>query len=526
LTGQGKAPISLMRAAGVVSAFTLLSRVLGVVREQVFAMLLGAGDYADAFNTAFRLPNLLRDLFAEGALSSAFIPAYTRARVEGGPARAHQLASRLLTLLAVILGGLVVIGFVFAGPFVRALAPGFDQVPGKFETTLALTRVMMPCLPLVAFAAVAMGMLNAQERFATPAAAPAMFNVVTIGWAALLWAMGFGPAQVAMGWAVGTLLGASAQFLIQLPPIRKDGWRFRPEWAPHDPGIRAVASLLAPATVGLAAVQVNIFVSTIFASHEPGAVSWLQYAFRILYLPIGIFGVAVGTVATTGLARRAAAGDVDGLRATVGRALSLVAFLTLPATVGLIVLGRPIVRLLFERGRFHALDTENTAAALGLYSIGLVAYTGVKVLAPAFYALGMPKVPLLASASAVAANILVIVLLHARLGYRAIALGIAVGSLLNAAVLVGAFERRVGSLFNRPFAGGLLRMVLAAGAMAPVVWLTARGLEARVGTEGLYAQAVGGLGPVALGIAVYFAASRLLRLPESDALLATLRGNR
>jgi putative peptidoglycan lipid II flippase len=325
---------------------------------------------------------------------------------------------------------------------------------------------------------------------------------------------------------VGTLLGASAQFLIQLPPIRKDGWRFRPEWAPHDPGIRAVASLLAPATVGLAAVQVNIFVSTIFASHEPGAVSWLQYAFRILYLPIGIFGVAVGTVATTGLARRAAAGDVDGLRATVGRALSLVAFLTLPATVGLIVLGRPIVRLLFERGRFHALDTENTAAALGLYSIGLVAYTGVKVLAPAFYALGMPKVPLLASASAVAANILVIVLLHARLGYRAIALGIAVGSLLNAAVLVGAFERRVGSLFNRPFAGGLLRMVLAAGAMAPVVWLTARGLEARVGTEGLYAQAVGGLGPVALGIAVYFAASRLLRLPESDALLATLRGNR
>ncbi len=163
-----------MRAAGIVSALTLVSRILGVVREQVFAMLLGAGDYADAFNTAFRLPNILRDLFAEGALSSAFIPAYTRARAEGGPARAHQLASRLLTLLAVIVGGLVVIGLVFAGPFVRALAPGFAQVPGKFETTLALTRVMMPCLPLVAFAAVAMGMLNAQERFAMPAAAPAM----------------------------------------------------------------------------------------------------------------------------------------------------------------------------------------------------------------------------------------------------------------------------------------------------------------------------------------------------------------
>jgi putative peptidoglycan lipid II flippase len=338
--------------------------------------------------------------------------------------------------------------------------------------------------------------------------------------------MGFGPAQVAMGWAVGTLLGAAAQFLIQVPPLGKDGWRFRPEWAPHDPGIRAIASLMAPATIGLAAVQVNIFVSTVFASHEPGAVSWLQYAFRILYLPIGIFGVAVGTVATTGLARRAAAGDVDGLRATLGRALSLVVFLTLPATVGLVVLGRPIVRLLFERGRFHVLDTENTAAALALYSIGLVAYTGVKVLAPAFYALGMPRVPLLASASAVAANILVIVLLHERLGYRAIALGIAVGSLLNGAVLAGAFEHRVGRLVTPAFAGGLLRMALAAGAMGPVVWLAARGIEARVGTGGLYAQALGGLGPVAIGIVFYFAASRLLRLPESHALLGALRGHR
>jgi putative peptidoglycan lipid II flippase len=280
---------------------------------------------------------------------------------------------------------------------------------------------------------------------------------------------------------------------------------------------------MAPATVGLAAVQVNIFVGQIFASHEPSAVSWLQYAFRILYLPIGVFGVAAGTIATTGLARRAAVGDMAGLRDTLDRSLSLVAFLAIPASVGLIVLGVPIVRLLFERGRFHAGDTRATAAAVALYSIGLVAYTSVKVLAPAFYALGMPRVPLLASAAAVATNIAVIVTLHGTLGYRAIALGQAIGMLLSVAVLAGAFERRVGGLLTGRLAGRLARMVAAAGGMAPVVWLVARALEAGFGTEGIAAQALTGLVPIGCGVIVYAAVTRGLRLPEIDALAAALR---
>jgi putative peptidoglycan lipid II flippase len=423
----------------------------------------------------------------------------------------------------VLLGGLVVAGLVFAEPLVRALAPGFDQVPGKLATTVTLTRLMLPFLPLVSFAAVTMGMLNAEEKYTMPAVAPAMFNLVTIGWAALLWMLGYGPAQVAMGWAVGTLLGGAAQFLIQVPPLWKDGWRFRPEWAPSDPGIRSIGALMAPATVGLAAVQVNIFVSTIFASHEQGAVSWLQYAFRILYLPIGVFGVAVGTIATTGLARRAAAGDMAGLRDTLSRAIALVAFLTMPATVGLIVLGQPIVRLLFERGRFLSLDTQNTATALALYSIGLVAYTGVKVLAPAFYALGTPRVPLLASASAVLTNLVVIALLHERMGYRAIALGTALGSLLNAFVLAGMFQRRVGGLVTRRLSWRLLRMAIAAAAMWPAVWFAVRILEARFGTQGLVAQIVTGLAPIAVGAIVYAVVSRLLRLEEAHAILDAIR---
>lgn len=512
-----------MRAAGLVSALTLLSRILGLVREQVFAALLGAGLHSDAFQIAFRIPNLLRDLFAEGALSAAFVPTYARTLAEGGPEAAHRLACRLLTLLAVVLGVVVVVGMLLAAPLVVTLAPGFEAVPGKVPITILLTRVMLPFLPLVSFAAVAMGMLNAEEKYGPPALAPAMFNVVTILWAGLLWGLGLRPDEVVLGWAIGTLLGGAAQFLIQVPALRREGWRFRTEWRPDDPGIRRIGALMAPATVGLAAVQVNIFVSSIYASHEPGAVSWLNYAFRILYLPIGIFGVALGTIATTGLARRAAIGDREGLQATLRQALRMLAFLTIPATVGLAVLSVPIVRLLYERGRFGPEDTRGTAMALALYSIGLVAYTGVKVLAPAFYALGSPRVPLLASAAAVATNLLMLVALYDTLGYRAVALGTSAGSLVNAIVLVVVFERRIGGLLGRGLGGAVARMALAALLMAPAARFAASFLESHVGTHGLMAQLATGLIPVAVGVVVYGFAARLLRIPEAVALVDLAR---
>jgi len=518
---------SFLKAAGMISALTLGSRVLGLVREQVFAAFLGAGSYADAFQVAFRIPNLLRDLFAEGALSAAFVPTYTRALAEGGKPRAHELASRLLTVLGAILAVLVLLGLVFTRPLVNFLAPGFD--PGKADITIALTRIMLPFLPLVSFAALAMGMLNAQGRFGIPAAAPAMFNLVAIAWAVGLWAMGFGPEQVAVGWAVGTLAGGAAQLLIQVPPLWREGWRYRPEWRPGDPGIRAIGRLMAPATVGLAAVQVNIFVSTIFASHEDGAVAWLAYAFRILYLPIGIFGVAVGTVATTGLARRAAEGDTEGLRDTLRRGLAAVCFLSIPATVGLIALRVPIVALLFERGRFDAGDTAQTATALALYSVGLVAYTGVKVLAPAFYALGHPRVPLLASFSAVVTNLAAILALHGQMGFRAIALGTALGSLVNATVLFGVFQRRTGGLATRALGVAVVK-ILAAAAVMGAASLACLPVAERFAPAGLPGQLLTGLGPIAVGGAVYFAAAHLLHIEEArtitGAVLRRLRPRR
>jgi putative peptidoglycan lipid II flippase len=513
----------IARAAGLVSAMTLVSRVLGLVREQVFAALLGAGVYSDAFRIGFRIPNLLRDLFAEGALSAAFVPTYTRIATEQGRREAFRLANRVMSLLAVLLGVVVVLGVLFAGPLVSALAPGFEKEAGKAELTVLLTRVMMPFLPLVSFAAVAMGMLNAEERFGMPALSPALFNLVAIAWAGVLWKMGLPPEKVALGWAVGTLLGGLAQFLVQVPSLRGAGWRFRAEWAPFDPGLVRMARLMAPATIGLAAVQVNIFVNSIFASHDTGAVSWLDYAFRLLYLPIGLFGVALGTIATAGLARRAAEADMEGLRLTLRQALSMLAYLTVPATVGLMVLGVPIIRLIYQHGRFRPEDTMPTATALFFYSFGLVGYTGVKVLAPAFYALGRPRVPLLASGLAVLTNLGIVYFGYRHVGYRAIATGTAFGSLLNAAFLVASFERLVGGLRGHGLFRPIARMVAGAAVMAGVTWLLAVGLEHWLGVRGVVARLVTCLVPVSVGVASYGLVTRALRVGEAEAIGRMLR---
>lgn len=514
---------SLVRAASLISGLTLVSRMLGLVREQVFAALLGAGVQADAFQIAYRIPNLLRDLFAEGALSAAFVPTYAAALLREGRAEAFRLAARVLSLLSVLLGVVVLLGFVGTGAIVAALAPGYEAIPGKTELTEFLTRVMLPFLPLVSFAAVAMGMLNAEERYTLPALAPAMFNVVAILFGTGLALSGARPELAVLGWAIGTVFGGLAQLAIQAPALWRQGFRPRWDWAPADPGIARIAALMAPATIGLAAVQLNIFISSRFASEEPGAVSWLTYAFRILYLPIGIFGVALGTIATTGLARSAARNDAAAMRALLVRGLRMLLFLCIPATAGLIVVGEPVVRLLYERGRFAPHDTAGTASALAYYAIGLVAYTGVKIVAPAFYALGKPRTPLLGSALAVLTNLAVILLLNPWLGYRAVALGTGLGSILNVAVLLLVFERRVGGLRGQGLSRACLRMALAALPMAALAFGSAQGVIALLGTRGLPALLAGGLLPVLVGVAAYAAAARALRIPELEDLLGVLR---
>ncbi|MCL4820092.1 MAG: murein biosynthesis integral membrane protein MurJ [Vicinamibacteria bacterium] len=506
---------SLARSATLVSSMVGVSRVMGLVREQVFAALLGAGPYSDAFRIAFRIPNLVRDLFAEGALSAALVPTYAATVEKEGLPAAHRLASRLFTLLAVGLGLLVVLGWFCADTIVALIAPGFADVPGKAELATRLTRVMLPFLPMVSFAAVAMGMLNARGRFGLPAFAPAMFNVVSVAMGLALWLAGFEGASVAFGWAIGTLLGGAAQFLVQWPALRAEGFRLRPEWSPADPGVRRIGALMAPATVGLAAVQVNVFVSSNFASEIPGAVSWLEYAFRLLYLPLGIFGVAIATVAASGLSRQVAQGDHEAAARTLRQGLRFALFLTLPATVGLMVLREPIVRLIYERGRFSAEDTREVAAALLVYALGLCALTAVKVVAPAFYAAGEPRVPLAGSLAAIATNLAVMVAGWGQLGHLAVALGMSAGGFVNAAVLVVMQQRRRGGLLGHGMAGAGLKMAGASVLMGGAALAAAAGLELWIGGAGLGRQAVVTLGGVAAGVAVYAGAALALRLPEA-----------
>lgn len=514
-----RAPARMGAMAALVSAATMLSRVLGLVREQLFAALLGASAFADAFVVAFRIPNLLRDLFAEGALSAAFVPTFTDTLKNQGRAQAIRLANLVIGAILVVVGGLTLLGIYFAPWIVDAMAPGFSEVEGKRDITVLCTRIMFPFLPLVSLAAVTMGQLNAQERFGPPAFASALFNVVAIlGGLFLFWA-GAREEQAVIGWSIFTLLGGAAQLLIQVPVARALGHRFKLLVDFADPGLRRIARLMGPATVGLAATQVNLFVNTIFASKVEGAPAWLSYAFRLMQLPIGVFGVAVATIATAGLAKRAAEKDLEGMQSTLGQGLRLVAFLTVPSMIGLIALREPIVRLLFEHGRFQPADTVATAWATLGYAVGLYAYAGVKVVAPAFYALDRARIPLYASLTAVATNILFNVLLFPVLSFKGLALGTSLAAALNFGVLIFAFRREVGLRLGATV-GHLLRVLVAAFPCGLAAIAVAGAVESWLGVELVPARILAvGLAIVA-GASAYALACKALRVRELEELTA------
>ncbi|MEI7705014.1 MAG: murein biosynthesis integral membrane protein MurJ [Deltaproteobacteria bacterium] len=509
------------------SAATMTSRVLGLVRDQLFAALVGANRWSDAFVVAFRIPNLLRDLFAEGALSSAFVPTFAEAHARRGRDDAHALANGLVGLVLLVVGSIVLVGLLAAPEIVRLLAPGFG--PEEAEFAAFLTRLMMPFLLLVSLSAVAMGMLNAQSRFTAPALAPALFNVGAIAVGVWLWATGQGPRAAAVGWAIGTLVGGTMQLLAQWPSLRALGFRLRPGFGRSvfaDPGIRRIGRLMAASVIGLSATQVNILVNTVFASHEVGANTWLMMAFRLMQLPLGVFGVAIATVAGAGVAQRVAAGDMDGVKETLGSALRLVAFLNVPASVGLITLATPIISLVYEHGRFSAADASATADALVFYAVGLYGYSAVKVLAPAFYALDEPRIPVIGSVVGMASNVVLVLLLHPLLGFRGIALGTALAATANFAVLALAWKLRHGGLGGAGISGQLARTLLASAVMVVAVLLAKAGVAPMLPAGGLLRQAPLALVPIAAGAVAYFAAARVLGVRELGEVGSAFRRRR
>lgn len=458
---------------GSVSAATFLSRVLGLVRDQVFAALFGAGTAADAFNMAFRVPNLVRDLFAEGAMSASFVPTFTEWRERHGDEAAWAMARQLMSTLLAVLLALCALGWLFAPQLVGLLAGGFAAVPGKLELTVDLTRLMLLFLPAVALAAAAMGMLNARGVFFLPALAPALLNVgmVVFGLALIPVCRSFGwPIITAM--ALGVVAGGVLQFAVQLPALARLGFRFRLEWPTWHPGVRRVAFLMLPATVGLAATQLNVFVSQAIAStFREGSVSWLQYAFRLMQLPIGLFGVAVATVSLPALSRAAVREDLPGVRGTLSESVRLVFLLTVPSAALLAVLADPLVALLFQHGRFHGGDTASTADALVMYCLGLPAFAAVGVFTRAFYALGDTRTPVRSTFVAVAVNLALNLafvgpLVGLGLGHTGLALATSVTSMVNLAQLAWRLRGRIGGIEGGRMLRSLARITLASAAAA------------------------------------------------------------
>jgi len=494
----------------------MTSRILGVVREQVLAALFGAGNAMDAYNVAYRIPNLVRDLFAEGAMSSAFVPTFTRHLATAGKESAWRLANYVINGLIVITGLLVIVGIVFAEPLVELFAGAYRGVPGKLELTVFLTRIMLPFLSFVAVAAACMGMLNSLHRFFIPDLSPAMYNVATITCAftlvPLMPALGL-PAIA--GIAMGSLLGGAAQLAIQWPALGREGFVYRPilDWG--DASLRRVLVLMGPGTIGLAATQVNVFVNTVLATGEgTGAVSWLNYAFRLMYLPIGLFGISIATATLPAVSRHAAGDDELNVRRTVADGLSLMMMLNVPATVGLLVLAIPIVRVIFERSAFTPADTAATAAALQFYAIGLVGYSIVRIASPVFYALGENSTPVKVSIATVVVNAVLNVVLVQLIGYRGLALGTSIAALFNAALLMALLRRRLGGLDGRRVAGSFVRIAIASTAMAvAVVVVDASGTTWLPG-DALVRQIVRLGTSIGVALAVLAAAAHVLHIPE------------
>jgi putative peptidoglycan lipid II flippase len=518
------APVRVGRAVWL-SAATMTSRVLGLVRDQLFAILVGANRFSDAFVIAFRIPNLLRDLFAEGALSSAFVPTFAEAHRNAGREAAYRLANVVVALVLLVVGALTLLGIAFSDSIVAAIAPGLR------DPALAslLTKVMMPFLLVVSLSAVAMGMLNAQSRFTAPALAPALFNVGSIAVGLGIWAAGWPPQKAVVGWSVGTMVGGVLQLVVQVPSLRALGYqaRLRVRRADlGDPRLRRIGRLMAMAVVGLSATQVNILVNTFFASRVEAAATWLNYAFRLMQLPLGVFGVAIATVAGAGVAQRAAARDMPAVKNTLGSALRLVAFLNVPSAVGLAILARPIISMIYEHGRFGAADTDATAQALLFYALGLYAYSAVKVLAPAFYALDEARVPVLGSVVGMASNVVLNAALFPVLGFRGVALGTSLAAAANFTVLVLAWRRRHGGLGGSGVIPQLGRVLVASAVLAAAAWASERALAHALPAHGLIGQLVRGLGPVLAGGIAYLGAARALRIAELGELASAVRRGR
>jgi putative peptidoglycan lipid II flippase len=532
---------SVAKSAGIVSIAVMFSRVLGLVREQVFAYYFGAGFLNDAYQVAFRIPNVLRDLFAEGALSAAFVKVFTDYQINKSEKEAWRLASLVMNALAIVLSVVVIIGIIFSRQFVNLIADGFSPEKAALATTL--TQIMFPFILLVALAAVAMGVLNTKGVFGIPASASTVFNITSLlfGLGLAYWLSGGGwtkfskdelpdfPAQWAIiGMAIGTLIGGAAQLLMQVPSLLKVGFRFSLLVSFTDEGVRKVMRLMTPAILGTSAVQINVLINTFFVSGIDGGISWLGYAFRLMQFPIGIFGVAIGTASVPVLSRMASEGKFNDFRKTLSDSLKLVFLMTLPSACGLIVLGEPIIRLIYERGAFSAASTTMTAYALTGYAIGLTGYAAIKILSPAFYALNDAKTPMIIAIASIAVNAIASyafreILMTYNLGHVGVALATSSVALVNFFALFLLMRKRIKGINGGEILSSFIRIAIASVVMSAVCYAVYYFLHQQLGGKGLLFKLIEALVPIGIGGIVFFVMAKILRVGEVEKLVGGLR---
>ncbi len=453
----------LLRTTGTVGGWTLVSRVLGFVRDILLARVLGAGLLADAFFVAFRLPNFFRRMFAEGTLTVALVPVLSDERRQGEDA-AHAFLNALAGLLLAALLVFTVLGMTFMPLLLLIFAPGFHDEPERWQQTLTLARWMFPYMAMISLAAMAWAVLNSYRRFAVPAASPALLNVALIFAAVVLAPMFDNPA---LALAVGVLAGGALQLGIQFPALKRIGWLPRPTWKARIPPVRRTLKLFIPAVLGVSAVQLNILVGTILATLLPvGAVSYLYYSDRIVQLPLALFGIAMGTALLPALSEHFSRQRTDVALRELRQGLGWLTWITLPATLGLFILAEPIITTLFEHGRFPHSASIATAHALQAYALGLIAFSWTRVLSTACYAEKDSTTPMRYAGISVAANILMALILMWPLGYVGLALATSLASFVNAGMLMRHLRKRHARLLD---AAGLKRMLRALAACIPML---------------------------------------------------------
>ena len=467
--------IKVAKAAGIVGTATLASRIMGYLRDMAMSWAFGTSASADAFYVAYRIPNLLRELLAEGSMSAAFIPVFTETLMKGTKEEGRQLANAVFARLLVILVIVTGVGIIFAPYIVKAIAWGWkvENQREKFLLAASLTQMMFPYLLFIGMAALAMGMLNSLRAFLAPALSPVMLNVMTISGVFFL-----APRmpQPIMGAAIGVVLGGLFQFLMQLPALRRQGMMLRPRFTPSHPGVARVGKLALPVFFSSSVSQINNFLGTIFASFlATGSITYLFYGMRFIHFPLGIFGVAIATAVLPTLSSQAAKQDMESFRDTLSLGIRLVFFIMFPAMAGLITLRVPIVNLLLEHGEFNRISTVGTAVALLYYAVGLWAFAGVRVVSQAFYSLQDTKTPVRIALLALATNIVLsMMLIQTPLQHGGLALANSLSAALNITLLTKKLRKKIGRMDGRRIFASLVKIVPASLAMAAIGWWVSR----------------------------------------------------